>query len=111
MSFPEETRAGMRAQATCFVQEGDRPLTLVWWKDGRPLDPRLEARVSSIDTFTSILVIDRASAAHTGNYTCLVTNAASTVTTSARLTVSGRRPTTFTSNDLTANAIHWKTWV
>lgn len=83
----------MRAQATCFVQEGDQPLTLVWWKDGRPLDPRLDVRVSSLNAYTSILVIDRASAAHTGNYTCVVTNDASTATTSARLTVSGRRMT------------------
>ena len=84
----------MRAQVTCFVQEGDRPLTLVWLKDGRPLDPRLEVRISKLDLFTSILVIDRADAVHSGNYTCAVTNAARTVTTSARLTVSGRRPPT-----------------
>ncbi|XP_050729970.1 cell adhesion molecule Dscam2-like isoform X1 [Eriocheir sinensis] len=86
--FPEETRAGMRAQASCFVQEGDQPLTLTWRKDGRPLDPRLEVRVSTIDPYTSILVIDRAAAAHTGNYSCVVANAARTATTSARLTVS-----------------------
>lgn len=84
----------MRAQASCFVQEGDQPLTLTWRKDGRPLDPRLEVRVSTIDPYTSILVIDRAAAAHTGNYSCVVANAARTATTSARLTVSGRRPTT-----------------
>ncbi|XP_045105879.1 Down syndrome cell adhesion molecule-like protein Dscam2 isoform X1 [Portunus trituberculatus] len=88
LAFPEETRAGMRAQATCFVQEGDRPLTLAWLKDGRPLDPRLEVRISQLDAFTAILVIDRADAVHSGNYTCAVTNAARTATTSARLTVS-----------------------
>ncbi|XP_069167807.1 cell adhesion molecule Dscam2 isoform X2 [Procambarus clarkii] len=88
LAFPEGTRAGMRAQATCLVQEGDQPLTLAWAKDGRPLDPRLDVRTSQLDAFTSILVIDRANAAHTGNYSCAATNAARTTTTTSRLTVS-----------------------
>ncbi|XP_071541356.1 cell adhesion molecule Dscam2-like [Panulirus ornatus] len=88
LAFSEETRSGMRAQATCLVQEGDQPLTLSWQKDGRPLDPRLDVRTSELDAFTSILVIDEATAEHTGNYTCLATNAARTFSTTARLTVS-----------------------
>nr|XP_053626184.1 cell adhesion molecule Dscam2-like [Cherax quadricarinatus] len=88
LNFPVGTRAGMQARATCLVQEGDRPLTHSWQKDGHPLDPRLNVRTSQLDTFTSILVIDRATAAHTGNYTCAATNAARTITTTARLTVS-----------------------
>ncbi|KAK4287145.1 hypothetical protein Pmani_039780, partial [Petrolisthes manimaculis] len=88
VSFAEGTRAGMRAQAACFVQEGDLPLTLTWHKDGRPMDPRLDVRTSQIDDSTSILVIDPATAAHTGNYTCVATNAARTATSTARLTVS-----------------------
>ncbi|KAF2351457.1 Immunoglobulin I-set, partial [Trinorchestia longiramus] len=31
------TRAGMPAQATCLVQEGDPPISIVWLKDGRLL--------------------------------------------------------------------------
>lgn len=35
--FSKGTRAGLRAQATCLVQEGDTPITLAWSKDGRPI--------------------------------------------------------------------------
>ncbi|KAK4288092.1 hypothetical protein Pmani_038864, partial [Petrolisthes manimaculis] len=88
VTFPEATRAGMRAQASCLVQEGDRPLTFTWHKDGRPLDPRLDVRISQLNPFTSILVIESADAVHTGNYTCAANNAALTTTSTARLTVS-----------------------
>ncbi|XP_063589130.1 cell adhesion molecule Dscam2-like [Penaeus indicus] len=80
----------MRAQATCLVQEGDQPLTLSWQKDGQPLDPRLDIRTSQIDLYTSMMVIESATAAHSGNYTCTATNAARATTSTARLTVSGR---------------------
>ncbi|XP_071517137.1 cell adhesion molecule Dscam2-like [Panulirus ornatus] len=88
LNFPVETRAGMQVRATCLVQEGDQPLTHAWQKDGHPLDPGLDVRTSQLDAFTSILVIDRATAAHSGNYTCAATNAARTSTTNALLTVS-----------------------
>lgn len=90
LAFPKGTRAGMRAQATCLVQEGDQPLTLSWQKDGQTLDPRLDIRTSQIDPYTSMMVIESATAAHSGNYTCTATNAARATTSTARLTVSGR---------------------
>ncbi|XP_066948108.1 cell adhesion molecule Dscam2-like isoform X4 [Macrobrachium rosenbergii] len=88
MAFPVGTRAGMRAQATCLMQEGDQPLTFAWQKDGRPLDGIRDVRTSQLDAFTSILVIERASAEHSGNYTCAATNPARTSTVDAQLTVS-----------------------
>ncbi|XP_037801822.1 Down syndrome cell adhesion molecule-like protein Dscam2 [Penaeus monodon] len=90
MVFPAGTRAGMRAQATCLVQEGDQPVSLSWTKDGQPIDPQLDVRFSQLDVFTSIIVIERATAAHSGNYTCAATNPARTATTTGPLTVSGR---------------------
>ncbi|KAF2367695.1 Immunoglobulin-like domain, partial [Trinorchestia longiramus] len=35
--FPSGTRAGMRAQSSCFVQEGDLPMEIHWEKDGHRL--------------------------------------------------------------------------
>ena len=32
--FPVGTQAGMRAQSTCYVQQGDLPITIQWQKDG-----------------------------------------------------------------------------
>ncbi|KAK7082481.1 hypothetical protein SK128_000210 [Halocaridina rubra] len=88
MAFPIGTRAGMRAQATCLVQEGDQPLTFAWQKDGKPLDGLRNVRPSQLDAFTSILVIELASADHSGNYTCAATNPAQTSYANAQLTVS-----------------------
>lgn len=76
-------------RATCLMQEGDQPVKYSWYKDGRPLDPSLKVRTSLLDSFTSIMLIDRVSAEHSGNYTCAATNAATTSTTSAMLTVRG----------------------
>ncbi|KAA0202262.1 hypothetical protein HAZT_HAZT006062 [Hyalella azteca] len=159
------TRTGMRAQATCVVQEGDLPIRISWLKDGRllrsadfpfrrkrslginhlspdrnPFTPDnggASAHLSALgfdahapeppyasgafytnydsskigsfnahldDTFidvlevpgvhirhmsqfTSLLVIDKAMAEHSGNYTCAATNAAGTTFSSAVLSV------------------------
>lgn len=80
----------MQIRATCLVQEGDQPVRYAWTKDGRPLDARLGVRTSQLDAFTSILVIERAAAEHSGNYTCTASNAAASSSTTARLTVNGR---------------------
>ena len=79
----------MRAQVTCLVQEGDQPLALSWEKDGKPLDPNSGVKVSQALEFTSLLVIESASASHSGNYTCVATNPAKTSKTTARLAVRG----------------------
>uniref|UniRef100_A0A0P4WN52 Down syndrome cell adhesion molecule-like protein Dscam2 n=2 Tax=Scylla olivacea TaxID=85551 RepID=A0A0P4WN52_SCYOL len=77
----------MQIRATCLVQEGDQPVRYAWTKDARPLDARLGVRTSQLDAFTSILVIERAAAEHSGNYTCTASNAAAASATTARLTV------------------------
>ncbi|MPC61407.1 Down syndrome cell adhesion molecule-like protein Dscam2 [Portunus trituberculatus] len=87
LTFPKGTRAGMQIRATCLVQEGDQPVRYAWTKDARPLDARLGVRTSQLDAFTSILVIERAAAEHSGNYTCTASNAAAASATTARLTV------------------------
>lgn len=83
------TREGLRAQVTCMVQEGDQPVQFAWSQNGRPLDARLGVLTSQLDAFTSILVVEKASSAHSGNYTCTATNAADATSSTATLTVSG----------------------
>ena len=87
--FPNETLAGMRAQASCFVQEGDQPLTLTWLKDGQPLEEGHGVRTSLLDTYTSILVIENTAAHDSAKYTCVASNPARTIRSSATLSVSG----------------------
>ena len=90
LTFPTGTRAGMQIRATCLVQEGDQPVRYAWTKDNSPLDARSGVRTSQLDAFTSILVIERAAAEHSGNYTCTASNAAAASATTARLTVNGK---------------------
>ncbi|MCL4145139.1 UNVERIFIED_CONTAM: hypothetical protein GTU68_031908 [Idotea baltica] len=79
----------MRTQAACFVQEGDQPITLKWEKDGLPLEPLPDVRVSQMDPFTSMLILEKVTDVHSGNYSCLASNAVRTASTTAKLTVRG----------------------
>ena len=83
------TRAGMRAQITCLVQEGDLPITIFWLKDGQRLNTNSVLHISQLNDFSSVLVIERATADHSGNYTCAASNSARTSFSSASLNVTG----------------------
>ena len=90
MIFPNETKAGMRAQTSCFVQEGDPPLRITWLKNEVALEREDNIRITQLDTQTSMLVIDPTEERHTGNYTCVATNDAKTTKSTASLFVSGK---------------------
>ncbi|XP_018024579.2 Down syndrome cell adhesion molecule-like protein Dscam2, partial [Hyalella azteca] len=77
----------MRSQATCFVQEGDLPISIHWERNGIPIQASPNVRITKVDDLTTILVIDKAGAEHSGNYTCYASNAAQTVAASAMLSV------------------------
>ena len=89
MIFPNETKAGMRAQTSCFVQEGDLPLSITWLKNGKEIPPDGDIKMTQYDSQTSMLVISKTAEHHTGNYTCVATNAAKTTSSTAPLFVSG----------------------
>lgn len=99
-----------------MVEKGDPPFTIVWSKDGEPIsapgtaaaafgpaaaaaaaanDPRHSQtppglRVTNIDAHSSAIVIERVTAAHTGNYTCLARNSVAEVLWTAELIVRGK---------------------
>lgn len=79
----------MRTRTICGVSHGDLPLRLTWLKDGDTLLPSLEANVSSLDQYTSILSISSLSDSHSGDYTCVASNQASEVKYTATLRVKG----------------------
>ncbi|XP_018015772.1 Down syndrome cell adhesion molecule-like protein Dscam2, partial [Hyalella azteca] len=87
LSFPQNTHSGMRSRATCFVQEGDLPISIHWERNGIPIQASPNVRITKVDDLTTILVIDKAGAEHSGNYTCYASNAAQTVAASAMLSV------------------------
>lgn len=81
----------MRTQATCFVQEGDLPIAIHWERNGITVKATSNIRITKVDDLTTILVIDKASTDHSGNYTCVASNAAKAVAASATLVVQGTK--------------------
>ncbi|XP_014609542.1 PREDICTED: Down syndrome cell adhesion molecule-like protein Dscam2 isoform X8 [Polistes canadensis] len=105
-SFNKDLSEGVRAQVTCMIEKGDPPFTIIWSKDGEPIGSSGTAafgntgitasrhsqipaglRVTSIDVHSSSIVIDRVTAEHTGNYTCLARNSVAEVVWTAELVV------------------------
>ncbi len=85
---------GMRSAVSCQVLEGDLPISFSWSRDGQEAsssssssDPSVTVR--SNDEYSSTLLIERLSSAHSGNYTCTATNAAGGATHTAELVVKG----------------------
>ncbi|XP_065576987.1 cell adhesion molecule Dscam2-like isoform X2 [Artemia franciscana] len=83
--FREEVVEGLRVQVTCSVDIGDLPITFMWKKDDQPLK---EIEIRQIDEYSSMIVIDRATSSHSGNYSCCVENGAAKDFYSAILKVS-----------------------
>jgi Down syndrome cell adhesion molecule-like protein 1 len=81
---------GDRASITCSVIKGDTPLNVRWLKNGAPIDPSQRIVMTQVDQYNSILVIEHLSAAHSGNYSCVVSNPAAEVESSQALLVNGK---------------------
>ncbi|KAF4524305.1 hypothetical protein B566_EDAN005361 [Ephemera danica] len=58
-------REGMRAAISCQILEGDLPVTFRWERNGQPLpSPGLAAVARRLDEYSTSLVIERISSAH-----------------------------------------------
>lgn len=103
-SFARDLNVGDRTSIQCVVVTGDLPLSFVWLKDHySSLSPTSTSISTSstgtttstdittrqYDDFTSTLSIGSITRAHSGNYTCRVSNAAATITHTAQLQVNG----------------------
>ncbi|XP_063226995.1 cell adhesion molecule Dscam2 [Bacillus rossius redtenbacheri] len=81
-------REGMRAAISCQILEGDLPVSFRWERDGEPLPlAGVSASARRLDEYSSLLVIERISAAHTANYTCVAHNVAGAERFTVPLTV------------------------
>lgn len=72
----------------CVVSEGDSPLKITWLKDGRPLNST-ETTTHHIGEYDLTLMIQSATTAHNGNYTCVASNDAAETSRTASLLVHG----------------------
>ncbi|XP_022236317.1 Down syndrome cell adhesion molecule-like protein Dscam2, partial [Limulus polyphemus] len=85
--FSEDLEEGMRSVVFCAVVAGDPPVSLTWLKDGEPLQPEEGVTVEMLNDFTSTLVFQSAHFKHSGNYTCVASNSATTVNYTATMVV------------------------
>lgn len=87
--FPKNIQLGMRVRLLCSIMQGDPPFIFSWMKDGKPLDPSPLSLGVRSDDFSMDLTFSRVTPRHNGNYTCLASNDAATVSHSAILVVDG----------------------
>ena len=88
-AFDENLYEGMRTRVYCNIARGDQPITIKWLKNGQPLKSGAQLQVRTLDTFSLALVIDSLNPAHNGNYTCMASNDAAVVNSTAQLLVHG----------------------
>nr|CAD7399479.1 unnamed protein product [Timema cristinae] len=81
-------REGMRAAISCQILEGDLPVTFRWERNGQALPaPNLSTSTRRLDEYSTSLVIERITSAHSGNYTCVAQNVAGSESFTVPLTV------------------------
>lgn len=79
----------MRASVTCSIPSGDPPIRISWLKDDMPLSLDTGVSLEMIDDFISTLIFKSLRQEHSGIYTCVAYNDASSVNYSVPLSVSG----------------------
>ncbi|XP_020284786.1 Down syndrome cell adhesion molecule-like protein Dscam2 isoform X15 [Pseudomyrmex gracilis] len=89
ISFGEEpVNAGDLVSVQCVVTKGDSPLEITWTFDGRPIQAyHSDVIVSDSGKRVKQLTIESVAARHAGEYTCVASNAAGSVSHSATLDV------------------------
>lgn len=91
---PPNLREGMRSMLTCSVLEGDAPIRIEWFKDGKllsSLTPSRNVKIDSSNEFSSTLFIANVSFDDSGNYTCRAENAHASANYTATMVVNGER--------------------
>ena len=73
----------------CVVSSGDMPIRITWRKDGQVIISGSGVTIESKE-FMSSLQISSVSLKHNGNYTCIASNAAATVSRERQLIVRGK---------------------
>ncbi|XP_034170916.1 cell adhesion molecule Dscam2 isoform X3 [Osmia lignaria lignaria] len=85
-SFPANIQEGARIHVACVVSEGDSPLKITWLKDGKQLNST-ETTTHHFGEYDLTLMIQSATTAHNGNYTCVASNDAAKTSRTASLLV------------------------
>lgn len=91
ISFGEEpVNAGDLVSVQCVVTKGDSPLEITWTFDGHPIQSyHSDVIVSDTGKRVKQLTIESVAARHAGEYTCVASNAAGSISHSVILDVNG----------------------
>lgn len=91
ISFGEEiANAGDLVSVQCVVTKGDSPLEITWTFDGHPIQSyHSDVIVSDTGKRVKQLTIESVAARHAGEYTCVASNAAGSISHSVTLDVNG----------------------
>lgn len=85
----EEVNTGESVQLNCHVSKGDPPLKISWNFHGATLSSHMGISTTKLGERSSVLTINSAMAAHSGNYTCTATNNAGSTSYTATVHVNG----------------------
>ncbi|XP_067138815.1 cell adhesion molecule Dscam1-like isoform X2 [Centruroides vittatus] len=86
-SFPKSLREGQRSSVSCTVGSGDLPIKIRWFKDGQPIPDHKGIRVNEVADYSSTLLFESLGLDHRGNYTCIASNEAGTVSHTASMVI------------------------
>ncbi|XP_022236923.1 Down syndrome cell adhesion molecule homolog [Limulus polyphemus] len=87
--FPSDIELGSRVQIVCYLKKGDLPVTFRWNKDEKQLLTNERITISSSDSISSNLRIQRVISEDVANYSCTGTNSAGSDSFTAALIVRG----------------------
>ena len=68
------------------------PITLQWFKDEAPISQYKGVRVNEVADYSSTLLFESLTLDHKGNYTCIASNMAGTVSHTASMIIHGMHP-------------------
>lgn len=85
--------SGDPVSTMCTVIKGDFPMKINWKHNGDPIGyENRDISISKISRHMSVISIESVSARHAGEFTCVATNGAGSMSQSAMLIVNGMCP-------------------
>lgn len=85
----EPLDAGDLTSIQCVVSKGDYPINLTWTFNGEPIRDYNAINIAQNNKKVSTLTIESAEAFHSGNYSCVATNLAGSVSHTSTLIING----------------------
>lgn len=89
--FSSNLKEGGITNIVCSATSGDLPITFTWRKDGKPLPHDPDIHEQHPVEMVSALRFNNLAAKHSGHYTCIATNPASSANFTAELIVRGNQ--------------------